>query len=324
MKFLLAAVSTVFFAFCSQAQVVVVDIVSQQDEFLPNEQMSIGVRIANTSGRELHFGRDNDWLSIEVTSLEERKVDALKELPVAGEFTVESPMRLVKLFDIAPYFDMNRSGRYFITARVRIREGGWSQEVSSGPTPIDIVTGLTVWEGTFGASGQAGPDGAPEVRKYALQKVNLFNSKMKLYLRLTSQDEFKVFRVVPIDYMTSFSKKEAKMDKYNNLHVLLQTHRAVARDWNYSVFGDDGRLILRRTYNADQTQPNLKPDEEGLVRVVGGMRRISRSDYPVIEETSNLPEREGPLPAISPNASPAPLPKGFPTLEPETSVDSNK
>lgn len=324
MKFFLAAASTVFFALCSQAQVVVVDIVSQQNEFLPNEQMMIGVRIANTSGRELHFGRDNDWLSIEVKSLDERRVDVVKEMPVTGEFTVESPMRLVKLFDIAPYFDMTRSGRYFITARVRIREGGWRQEVSSSATPVDIVRGLTVWEGTFGVGGKSGLDGAPEVRKYTLQKVNLFNNKMKLYLRLTSLDEYKVFGVVPIDFMTSFSKKEAKMDKYNNLHVLLQTQRAVARDWNYSVFGDDGRLILRRTYNADETQPYLKPDKEGLVRVVGGRRRISKSDFPVIEETSRAPGRENFSPTALPKASPAPLPKGFPTLESETSGESNK
>ena len=110
MKLLLSAVLAGMFALCAPAQVVVVDLVNRQNEFLPKEELLIGVRIANKSGRELHFGRDNTWLSIDVQSLDERKVGILKEMPVTGKFTVESPMRVVKLFDIAPYFDMVKSG----------------------------------------------------------------------------------------------------------------------------------------------------------------------------------------------------------------------
>jgi hypothetical protein len=321
MKFLLSAALAGIFALSAQAQVVVVDIVTQQNEFLSGEAMTIGVRIANQSGRELHLGRDNQWLKIDVRSLDERRVGVMKEIPIIGAFTVESPMRGMKLFDIEPYFEMNRPGRYFITATVFIREGRWQQEVKSAPKAVNIVTGLTVWDKQFGVIDNARPQGAPEVRKYALQRANMVNSKMKMYLRLSSVDGFKVYRVVPIDYMTSFSKHEAKTDKYNNLHVLLQTPRAIARDWNYSVFGDDGRLILRRTYNADHSRPRLRPDKDGLVQVVGGMRRSSRSDLPKIEKTSKSPVKQK-QPAAGTNKPPVPFPAGFPALE--TSTKSGK
>ena len=295
------------FALCAPAQVVVVDLVNRQNEFLPKEELLIGVRIANKSGRELHFGRDNTWLSIDVQSLDERKVGILKEMPVTGKFTVESPMRVVKLFDIAPYFDMVKSGRYYITATVRIREGNWQESITSSPIPINIVRGITVWEREFGVIDKTAERGIPEVRKYALQKANLFNNKMKMYLQLTSREDPDVFKVVAIDNVTNFSKREAQLDKYNYLHVLLQTPRAIARDYNYSVFGDDGRLVLRRTYNADASRPFLRPGNDGLIRVQGGVRRISRSDLPKIDPKPQSAELRG--------APPAPDPSGPPTVE---------
>jgi len=265
---------------CVQAQVVVVDLVSQQEEYLPNEELVVGVRIANQSGRPLHFGRDNAWLVFDVQALDTKHVGIMQDMPVKGEFKLDSPMRAVRPFNIAPYVDMSRSGRYFITATVEIREPGWRQTIQSSPLKVDIVRGATVWQKEFGVLDGRLEDGSPEIRRYSLQKVNLMNNRMKMYLRVSSQDETKVYKVTPIDYMMSFSRKELRLDKYNNLHILLQTPRSIARDYNYSVFGGDGRLILRQTHNADFSRPALMSDSNGFVRVKGGQRRYARSDVP--------------------------------------------
>ncbi len=239
---------------CAQSAVVVVDLVSQQEEYLPNEELVVGVRIANQSGRTLHFGRDNAWLMFDVQALDSKHVGIMQEMPVKGEFKI-----------------------------------GWRETVQSNSLKIDIVRGATVWQREFGVIGANASDGSPEIRRYTLQKVNLMNNRMKMYLRVSSEDETKVYKVRPIDYMMSFSRKELRLDKYNNLHILLQTPRAIARDYNYSVFGADGRLILRQTHNADFSRPALSSDNQGLVRVKGGQRRYARSDVPHISPKEKQP-----------------------------------
>ncbi len=289
MRAFLALAVLILVPVCAQSAVVVVDLVSQQEEYLPNEELVVGVRIANQSGRTLHFGRDNAWLMFDVQALDSKHVGIMQEMPVKGEFKIESPMRAVRPFNIAPYFDMTRSGRYFVTATVEIREPGWWETVQSNSLKIDIVRGATVWQREFGVIGANASDGSPEIRRYTLQKVNLMNNRMKMYLRVSSEDETKVYKVRPIDYMMSFSRKELRLDKYNNLHILLQTPRAIARDYNYSVFGADGRLILRQTHNADFSRPALSSDNQGLVRVKGGQRRYARSDVPQISPKEKQP-----------------------------------
>jgi len=294
MKSLIAIAVSMSVVFGVQAQlgkVVVVDLVSQQAEYLPNEELLIGVRIANKSGRTLHFGRDNSWVRFDVQSLDGRNVGVMADLPVAGEFKIESPMRAVRRFDIAPYFEMNQSGRYFVTATVEVREPGWNQILTSRPLTVDIVKGTTVWDQDFGVVGAPGTQ--PEIRQYALQKANLMDNRMKMYLRVTSLENGKVFKVTPIDYIMSFSRKEARLDRYNNLHILLQTPRGIARDYNYSVYGADGRLILRQTYNSNSERPKLVTSGDGLVKVKGGERRIARSDVPQIDRKSKPAKKEG-------------------------------
>ena len=288
------------FSLSVHSQVVVVDLVSQQEEYLPNEELVVGVRIANQSGRTLHFGRDNAWLMIDVQALDAKHVGIMQDIPVKGEFKIDSPMRAVRPFDIAPYFDMTRSGRYFITATVEIREPGWRETIQSKPLKVDIVRGATVWQREFGVIGGNAEDGSPEIRRYSLQKVNLMNNRMKMYLRVSSQDETKVYKVRPIDYMMSFSRKELRLDKYNNLHILLQTPRSIARDYNYSVFGGDGRLILRQTHNADFSRPALSSDRKGFVRVKGGQRRYARSDVPQISREDKKEKEKGKEPGAKP------------------------
>ena len=41
-----------------------------QDQFLRGEAIKAGVRITNLSGRTLHFGEDDDWLTFTVQSRE--------------------------------------------------------------------------------------------------------------------------------------------------------------------------------------------------------------------------------------------------------------
>ena len=102
---------------------------------------------------------------------------------MARAFELESSKMATKTVDLAPYFDLTKPGRYTITATAAIPE--WNVRVKSPPKSFNVVPGLRVWEKLFGVPPVPGAEpGQPEVRKYALLKVN-YRDSMKLYLRLT-------------------------------------------------------------------------------------------------------------------------------------------
>ena len=51
--------------FRASAQVTV-DVLLDQEQYLPNEAMPVAVRITNRSGQPLHLGAEADWLTFSV------------------------------------------------------------------------------------------------------------------------------------------------------------------------------------------------------------------------------------------------------------------
>ena len=200
----------------STAQVTV-EVVMDQAQFLRDEPLPVKVRITNRSGRTLHLGQDNEWLAFAIESLDGAVAGKLAEPQVSGAFTLESAQVATRLVDLMPCFDLSQPGRYTVAATVRIKE--LNDEVAGKPKPFEIVRGSRLWEQTFGLPVGAG---VPEVRKYVLQQAN-YRKELKLYLRLTDENEHKAFRVFPLGPLVSFSQPEAQVDKANYLHVLCQT-----------------------------------------------------------------------------------------------------
>ena len=210
-------------------------------------------------------------------------ISKLDDPPVKGDFDVESSKVATKRVDVAPYFAMSKSGRYLITATVKLPQ--WNKELTAKPKGFDVIAGTKLWEQEFGVPRAADDRNPPEVRKYALQQA-IHLKQMKLYVRVTDQSESRIFRVFPIGPMVSFSQPEKQIDRDSNLHVLYQTG---ARSFNYSLINPEGRLIVRRTYEYSDTRPVLRADREGRIIVGGGVRRVSNDDLPASEETSTPP-----------------------------------
>lgn len=260
-----------------QAQVTV-EVVFEQDQFLRNESLPIKVRLNNSSGRSLQLGRESDWLTFEIQDHQGHSVRRLAEVPLTGPFVLESAKAANLQTDLMPYFDLNDVGHFTVTVSARIPQLG--ETYTSKPRPFDITSGTTLWEREFGLPGA----GVPEVRKYALQQANSMKH-LRLYARLTDRAENKIFRVVPLGSLVSFSKPEAQLDKSSNLHVLFQTG---ARNFLYQIITAEGELIIRQTYAYADNRPTLRTREEG-VYVAGGRRLIMRSDLPPPPEEAPLP-----------------------------------
>jgi hypothetical protein len=261
-----------------------VEVSLSQEQFLAGEALPATVRIKNRSGQKLHMGSEADWLTFSVESRDGFIVIKTGEVPVEGEFDLESSKVATKHVELSPYFTLPREGRYSVTASVHIKE--WDGQVTSSPKSFDIINGVKLWSQEFGVPLPVGmTNGAPEVRKFTLEQANYLKSQVRLYMRLTDASESRIFKVTAIGPMVSFGQPEAQLDKLSTLHVLYQSG---ARTFTYSVFNPDGELTLRQTHDYATSRPRLKADEEGKIAVTGGQRRQTSGDVPAARNQEEL------------------------------------
>jgi hypothetical protein len=277
---------------------VTVEVTLDQDQFLPGEAIIAAVHITNRSGQILRLGAEDNWLTFSVESRDREVIPRSGEVPVTGEFFLESSKVAIKRVDLAPYFSVRLPGRYSLIATVRIKD--WRREITSEPRNFDVIEGTKLWEQEFGVPNTAGPaNPIPEVRKYILQQANYLKGRLRLYLRLTDTSGAKAFRVVPIGPMVSFGRPEPQVDKFSRLHVLYQDR---PHSFNYTVFNPDGVLILRQTYDYLNTRPRLQPDGEGKISVKGGVRRETSDDWPPPPDTLSTDVTNPPTPPVPPHS----------------------
>jgi hypothetical protein len=258
-------------AVCALRAQVSVDLLLEQKQFLRDESLPVKVRVTNRSGQTLRLGQDADWLHFAIEHRDGHPLRRQGEVDVTGEFTLESASVADRIFNLMPHFDLGMPGRYRVTALLKIKD--WGVTVSSPPAEFDIIQGSKIWEEDFGVPA---PEGPPEPRKYILQQA-AHTKELRLYARVTDLAEHRVFRVVALGPLVSFSRPEAQIDKQSSLHALFQTG---ARSFYYTVVDPDGALVVRHTYDYTATRPVLRVDKEGKIFVAGGVRRPSRDDLP--------------------------------------------
>jgi hypothetical protein len=248
-----------------------------QNQYLPDEDLQLKVRITNRSGQPVAFGQDNQWLTFDVVAEKDSVVSRQGEMQVKGPFTLLSGQDVARPFNPTPYFNFRHPGRYRISAIINIPQ--WRQQIVCKPVVFTVAEGVLLPNLGDLQIGVPQPPGVtnlpPEVRRYSLIKVATLD-ELKLYFRLT--DKYgQTLRVVPLARMLSFSQPEAQIDRANNLHVLLQTG---ARTFTYSVFDPNGNLIVRQFHDYTRTRPRLNFDDDGRIFVGGGRRLLTLSDIP--------------------------------------------
>src|SRR5689334_16068738 len=99
-----------------------IEVTLDQEQFLPGESLPAAVRISNHSGQTLHLGKDQDWLTFSIESRDGFVVMKNNDASVTGEFDLEPSKVAIKRVDLSPSFELTRSGRYVVTASVKIAE----------------------------------------------------------------------------------------------------------------------------------------------------------------------------------------------------------
>jgi len=254
---------------------VTVEVTQSQDQFLQGESLPVAVRITNRSGQTLHLGADANWLSFSIEMSDGPVVPMIGDVPVKGEFDLGSSFMATKRLDLAPYFGQMIPGRYAVVATVHIK--AWNEDISSPPRYFTVIDGARLWEQEVGVPRTPGmSNDVPELRRYVLQQANYLHRQLRLYLRIT--DSYgKTYRVFPVGRMVSFSRPEAQVDRFSHLHVLFQDGPSRFR---YSAFDVSGNLLARQTYDYVGARPRLRMDDDGIISVYGGVRRLSNSDVP--------------------------------------------
>jgi hypothetical protein len=288
MKFSLPIFGLAWLAFFSASAQVTVDVVLDQEQFLPSETLPVAVRITNRSGQPLHLGADSNWLTFSVESVSGPVVVKKTDVPVQGEFDLGSSQVATKRVDLAPYFELTRQGGYRITATVRIKD--WDAAIPSPPWAFEVIDGAKLWSQTFGLPVPAGvTNSPPEVRKYTLEEANYLRSQLRMYVEVSDESDMHIFKVRAIGPMVSFSQPEAQLDRLSHLHVLYQSG---ARTYTYSEVNPDGDIVRQEIYDYFNTRPRLHADDDGNITVLGGGRRVKPDNIPVVK-----PPNETPAPA---------------------------
>jgi hypothetical protein len=248
-----------------------------QNQYLPAEDLQLKVRITNRSGQPLTLGQDNSWITFDISSDNNIVVPKTGEVPVKGEFALQSGQTGIRPLNPAPYYDFRRPGHYRIGATVKLEQ--WGEEIVCKPVTFNVANGVAIPNLGNLEIGLAPPPGVtnarPEIRRYSLLKVAYLDD-LKLYFRLTDE-QGRTLRVFPLAGMLSFSEPEAQIDHDNNLHVLTQTG---ARGFTYAVINPAGVLLARQTYDYAQSRPTLRVADDGRIIVHGGLRRLTDGDVP--------------------------------------------
>src|SRR5471032_1322930 len=279
MKISLPILALALLAFCRASAQVDVEVVLDQEQFLPRESVPLAVRVTNRSGQPLHLGADASWLTFSVESADGFIVVKKAEVPVLGEFDLGSSQVATKRVDLQPYFSMLRQGRYRVIATLRIKD--WSAQTASPPKDFYVISGAKLWSQDFGVPVPPGATNlAPEVRKYTLEEANYLRSQLRMYVMVSDQSESHVFKVSAIGPMVSFSQPEEQVDQLSNLHVIYQSG---AKSFTYTVINPDGAITQQEIYDYLDTRPRLGVNQTGESVVIGGSRRVKPSELPAVK-----------------------------------------
>lgn len=294
----------------AQSAAVTIELILDENIYLPGEEIPVGVRISNLSGRPLTFGSSTNWLNFYVESKTGEIIARLGAVPVEGEFTLESAKAGTKWWNIQPYFDFQEAGVHNVYADIRLP--GWTDRVLSEPATFTIQRARKLWETSFGVPPADNSSTTPtEIRRYALQSAIRLRDR-NLYARVTDDSESRIYKVVLLDRLLSFSNPEQQLDNRSRLHVLFQTGGTT---YTYCVVTPEGNMAIRQRHEiVPGSRPRLMKLADGAIVVGGGRRLPSSSDVPPYE----------PPPADSLSATNSASVTNAPATNPEAGKSSKK
>jgi hypothetical protein len=258
----------------------------KKEFYLAHESIMAEVKIVNFSGKTLTFGTDKNWLQFTIESRGDFPVEKIGDLDVVEKFQVPNASRAIRRVHLIPTYKIDHPGRYRVAAYVNIPE--LNTQLATTPVEIGILSATVVWDREIGVVKDKTDPSAPiEIRKYTLMRA-VNDSQIDLYVKVTDKYQRHIYGVYSLGNIVSFGEPERQVDRFSNLHVLMQNG---ARSFRYTIVKPDGKILLRERHDYTNSRPKLVMDKTGLIQVHGGKRKPSYDDIPTPEQMNEVKER---------------------------------
>jgi hypothetical protein len=259
----------------------------KKEFYLAHESIMAEVKIVNFSGKTLNFGTDKNWLQFTIESRGEFPVEKAGDLDVVEKFQVPNASRAIRRVHLVPAYKIDHPGRYRISAYINIPE--LNTQLVTTPVEIGILSATVVWDREIGVVKDDQDPSAPiEIRKYTLMRA-VNEKQIDLYVKVTDKYQRHIYGVYSLGNIVSFGEPERQVDRFSNLHVLMQNG---ARSFRYTIVKPDGKILLRERHDYTSDRPKLVMDKTGLIQVRGGKRKPSFDDIPTPELMDKVKERD--------------------------------
>jgi hypothetical protein len=284
----------------SRAQVTV-DISIKRNIYVAYEPLSVIVRITNLSGRPLLLAdiQGKKWFGFEVETLEGAPIPPNNSDREEKPLEIKAGESITCPYDLSQLFPLGDLGSYRVRARVYAAE--LSSYFTSPPLTVEITEGKVIWQQIVGAPAQEGLQDS--TRTISLLSHRL-DDHTDLYLRIENKPAGVIYCTHRLGDYIAFGKPEILLDRENTIYVL-QNNKP--REFIFSKVGLNGKILERTPYSAPKDRPQLVEDQEGGVKVLGGIPFDPKAT-PTPFTPAKLSDRPAPMggevPSLIPEGSP--------------------
>lgn len=267
-------------------------------DYLKYQPIMAHIKVSNQTGHTIGLFNHHDkpWLSFYVSRLNGEQVDDLgveydlQKAQIAGGDTLTVHVNLT------PVYNIRAPGIYRVMAVVY--SASYNRQLKSNICQFDLASGRPVWQETVlllpsGAVSEAAvPDtmtpqtlSTNDERRTFMLLAHREGRGEKLYARVEDDGIGIVYGLLPLGILVGFGKPSARVDSEATLHVL---HQIGSRSFSYSKISKQGKRLDYKIYSNIYTKPELKMQQDGKVRVLGGeqtypnpaLTRLPREELP--------------------------------------------
>ena len=258
------------------AQLLQVKMITDRNNFLPNQAVVVKLVVRNVSGQKVMLADGEDWINF--SAHDGRGIPVLRNgnPPRGKSILVDNGKSHIWTYQMAPIFDFSKPGVFTIHARIKIRQFN-NHTLDVRPLKFQVVAGVKVAEMRRGvAPRQVGQP--PDLRTYTLRSTRV-HGRTHLFLRVEGRrgNEMRIYNVLDLGRKVPFGKPQMEMDPKGVTHVFFQFY---AKNFRYYQVDPEGQLLVRQTYFFLQYPPALVRDDEGRVGITGAHREVMGDDFP--------------------------------------------
>jgi hypothetical protein len=168
--------------------------------------------------------------------------------------------------NLGRYYPLANPGNYGI--KVSVYYPPLKRYFASRREVANVYRAKNLWNKNFGVPNSQSVDRPLQFRNYALLTFKDRNTS-ELYVRVASQDLFRVFRTVSLGKVLRGYAPNIDLDPSNRLHVL---HLGGPKFYAYTIIDTDGSLVSQEYYKqVNSSKPKLK-NQGGRFSVSGGIK----------------------------------------------------